>query len=61
MTDENKIIRAGWLINGSGHRAVKDSLISISGGRISSVDEFSPNKKLLPSDFMDFSDCTVIP
>ena len=60
MNIENKIIRAGWLIDGTGRDSVKDSLIDISGERISSVAGITRESEL-SSDIIDLSDCTIIP
>ncbi len=60
MNAENKIIMAGWLIDGTGREAVNGSLINISGEKISSVTGITPGSELSP-EVIDFSDCTVIP
>ena len=60
MTYEIKTIRAGWLIDGSSRTAMKDCLIEFSGEKISSVTEITPGIEI-PSEYMDFSGCTMIP
>lgn len=59
-TSENKIIRAGWLIDGSGGEVLKDCLIELSGEEISSISLIT-HDIALPHLDMDFSDCTIIP
>lgn len=53
-------ILAGWLIDGSGRKAVKDCLIEIRGEKIFSASPAAPGIKLPPA-YEDFSGCTVIP
>ncbi|MGD9158917.1 MAG: amidohydrolase family protein [Desulfobacteraceae bacterium] len=60
MTSENIEIRSGWLVDGSGSTARKDCLINLSEEKIFSVIEITPGTEL-PSDYIDFSDCTIIP
>ena len=60
MTAENKTIRAGWLIDGSGSKALKDCLVDLSGGRISSFAEITADRKQFPG-YIDLSGCTIIP
>lgn len=60
MTTKNKTIRAGWLIDGSGKKALKDCLINLSRDRIASVREITQDDEL-SSDYQDFPDCTIFP
>lgn len=60
MTIENITIRAGWLVDGSGSKAVNDCLINLSGGIICSVTKVTPDIELSP-EYIDFTDCTIIP
>ena len=60
MTTENKIIRAGWLVDGSGSEAVKDCLIKLSRESVSSVIEITKDSEL-PPEYLDYSDFTIIP
>ena len=59
MTSENKTIRAGWLIDGTGKEAVKDCLIGIAGEKFINVGAVNPDNEV-PPEYTDFSDCTII-
>jgi imidazolonepropionase-like amidohydrolase len=53
-------IRAGWLIDGSGQKALSDQLISIKNGRIQSIGKW--NETHLPEEgLIDYSECTILP
>ena len=60
MVSETNTIRAGWLIDGSGNKAVKDCLIILAGERIAAVTEITHSPEI-PSEYMDFSDSTIVP
>ena len=64
MCHENIIIRAGWLIDGSGAAVQKDVQFICTDGAIRSIQEIpepvSGFEKSAGS-FLDFSDCTVLP
>ncbi len=60
MNSQETAIKAGWLIDGSGSEAVKNCLITIKQDKIHSVTPIK-NDSALPSEYIDCSDCTVIP
>jgi len=53
-------IRAGWLIDGSGQKALSDRLISIKNGKIQSIGKW--NEIHFPEEgIIDHSECTILP
>ena len=55
-----KLIRAGWMIDGSSVRAQQNVLIRIKDGFFQEIQPFSSGK-MPPSAFSDLSGCTLLP
>lgn len=53
-------ILAGWLIDGTGAPAQRNTLITIENGVFYEISKF-PEGALIPSNFVDLSACTVVP
>ena len=61
MNSQETVIKAGWLIDGSGSDALKNCLITINTGEITSVTHIAADDTDFPSDYLDCSGCTLIP
>ena len=53
-------IHTGWLIDGSGQKALSDRLISIENGKIQSIGKWNETH-LLEKGLIDHSECTILP
>lgn len=58
--EESIHIRAGWLIDGSGQKALSDQLISIKNDRIQSIGKWNETH-LSEEGYIDDSQCTILP
>ena len=54
------LIRAGWMIDGTGARAQENVLIRIKEGLFQEIGPFPPDE-MKPGNFLDLSDCTLVP
>ena len=64
MRDEIAIIKAGWLIDGSGAAIQKDVQLTIENGMIRSIQKMAvpeAGRETTAGHFMDLSECTVLP
>ncbi len=60
LKEEKKVIKAGWLIDGTGGPIQQDVLICIRGDKLASVTTAPPDEGS-GEDFLDCTTCTVLP
>lgn len=61
MNNNNHLILAGWLIDGSGEHIKQKVILSISDGVITAIEPFSSSELPAASQFTDLSHCCVLP
>jgi len=61
MTANTTNILAGWLIDGTGAPVMKRVLMRVAGGKITSLEPYSMELGLVPSEIVDLSHCTLLP